>query len=482
MKTISFPKLLAVAAILSLSQQAKAQPGIFKELLIDDGAGHKVHIAPPAGLTNSSPINWTLPLPASGNPAPGFVQAGDATNAYLQWDDINKYWKAVATGGVLNGGIANTIPKWSDATTLTNSLLQDDGATVSINNGVLLAMGATGATPTSGNSTRMMWVPAKGAFRAGTIDGDQYDGTTNYWDDVNLGNYSAAFGLDTKASGNYSTASGFVSEASGTSSVAIGQFVTASGVASVALGHNSIASSDGATTMGWACRAAGKYSVGIGYHAFATGDNSVALGAYANSNFKTGCFLFGDGSTATTSSISVKNTANDQFMVRAAGGTVFYSNSGASIGVEIVPNGNSWSSVSDSNKKENRVLANGEAVLNKIGTMWLGSWNYKGQDPKLYRHYGPMAQEFYAAFGNDGVGISGNDTTLASADVDGINMIAIQALEKRTATLQAENEALRTQLKTETSALRKELEEMKQAVVTLTNAQKKNSAVEASLK
>ena len=43
-----------------------------------------------------------------------------------------------------------------------------------------------------------------------------------------------------------------------------------------------------------------------------------------------------------------------------------------------------------------------------------------------------MAQEFYNAFGNDGIGTVGNDTTIASADFDGINLIAIQALEKRT--------------------------------------------------
>ena len=106
---------------------------------------------------------------------------------------------------------------------------------------------------------------------------------------------------------------------------------------------------------------------------------------------------------------------------------------------------NSWSSISDSNRKENRLKANGEAVLAKLDNMWLGSWNYKGQDPETHRHYGPMAQEFFAAFGHDGIGVSGTDTTLASADVDGINMIAIQALIKRTNALEEENELLRKQ-------------------------------------
>ncbi len=47
-----------------------------------------------------------------------------------------------------------------------------------------------------------------------------------------------------------------------------------------------------------------------------------------------------------------------------------------------------------------------------------------------------MAQDFFAPFGKDKYGTVGNDTTIASADFDGINFIAIQALEKRTAALQ----------------------------------------------
>jgi hypothetical protein len=46
-----------------------------------------------------------------------------------------------------------------------------------------------------------------------------------------------------------------------------------------------------------------------------------------------------------------------------------------------------------------------------------------------------MAQDFYAAFGHDGVGQIGTDTTINSGDIAGILMIAVQALEKRTAEL-----------------------------------------------
>ena len=62
-------------------------------------------------------------------------------------------------------------------------------------------------------------------------------------------------------------------------------------------------------------------------------------------------------------------------------------------------------------------------------------WNFIGHDPKEFRHYGPMAQDFYAAFGHDGVGQIGSETTINSGDLAGILMIAVQTLEKRTAEL-----------------------------------------------
>ncbi len=82
-----------------------------------------------------------------------------------------------------------------------------------------------------------------------------------------------------------------------------------------------------------------------------------------------------------------------------------------------------------------RGLSDGEAVLGKIRGFELSSWNFIGHDPKEFRHYGPMAQDFFAAFGHDGIGQIGSETTINSGDLAGILMIAVQALEKRTAEL-----------------------------------------------
>ena len=94
-----------------------------------------------------------------------------------------------------------------------------------------------------------------------------------------------------------------------------------------------------------------------------------------------------------------------------------------------------FTTVSDKTQKENFQPVDGEEVLGKIRGFELSSWNFIGHDPKEFRHYGPMAQDFFAAFGHDGLGQIGSETTINSGDLAGILMIAVQALEKRTAEL-----------------------------------------------
>ncbi len=62
-------------------------------------------------------------------------------------------------------------------------------------------------------------------------------------------------------------------------------------------------------------------------------------------------------------------------------------------------------------------------------------------------------QDFFAAFGHDAVGRIGTPTTITSGDLDGILMIAVQALEKR-----------RVEQEKEIADLRAELEKIKRRV------------------
>jgi hypothetical protein len=101
--------------------------------------------------------------------------------------------------------------------------------------------------------------------------------------------------------------------------------------------------------------------------------------------------------------------------------------------VQVIEGNVMFSAVSDKTKKENFQPVDREEVLGKIRGFELTSWNYIGHDPKKFRHYGPMAQDFFAAFGHDEVGQMGTETTIN--DLAGILMIAVQALEKRTTEL-----------------------------------------------
>lgn len=173
-----------------------------------------------------------------------------------------------------------------------------------------------------------------------------------------------------------------------------------------------------------------------GFLTGAIGDDVTTLGSASYSYIigsdaelgGSGCILFTDGPGGR--GVVSRTTIDNKMYTYFRNGYQF--NTGSGTGAVMLGGDNSWSSVCDSTKKENYKPVNGNEFLQKIAGMKLGSWNYKEQE-KTKRHYGPMAQEMFANFGNDGIGIIGNDTTIATADIDGVMMIAIQALEKRTA-------------------------------------------------
>lgn len=259
------------------------------------------------------------------------------------------------------------------------------------------------------------------------------------------GHFSMAANEQTTASGRTSTAMGNLTTASGDYSTAIGEHTTASGRTSTAMGALTIASGDYSVAIGEHTTASGQYSTATGFYTTASGDGafvsgihtiasgraSTAMGAYVNTNDQTGAFLIGDNSANNTLTATTANC----FKTRFAGGYYLYSNSAASLGVSVAPNGTSWSTLSDSTKKCHVQLAEPERILSRFSSLRLGSWNYIADQDRNNRHFGPMAQEWFAAFGNDGIGTIGNDTTLASADVDGVLCIAVKALERRTAGL-----------------------------------------------
>ena len=100
------------------------------------------------------------------------------------------------------------------------------------------------------------------------------------------------------------------------------------------------------------------------------------------------------------------------------------------------PNGNmtmlgTLTENSDRNTKEAITAVDPGDILAKVSALPIATWRRKG-DPVT--HLGPMAQDFSATFG---LGI--NDRTIASVDMAGVSLAAIQALN-------AENEALKARL------------------------------------
>ena len=150
--------------------------------------------------------------------------------------------------------------------------------------------------PNLGAGSRMMFYPGKAAFRAGAVDGTE-------WNDANVGKYSFATGLSTIASGTYSNSMGHLSTATGYYSAAMGYATTAGGNASTAMGylttasgHNSTsmgtqttASGLNSTAMGQGTTASGFYSTAMGFASAATGYYSAAMGYFtsAKSGFET---------------------------------------------------------------------------------------------------------------------------------------------------------------------------------------------------
>jgi hypothetical protein len=255
--------------------------------------------------------------------------------------------------------------------------------------------------PVEGAGTRMMWYPRKGAFRAGIVNGTQ-------WDAANIGDGSVAIGQDVRASAANAVAFGLRSVAAQQSSFAAGEDNVASGAASVALGY------------------------------------------HAHTNARQGSFVFSDRSSVDTRRAGVNHSAN----WRVSGGFRIFTSSNLSTGVTIqsgtsvsnwgqssaviststgalLTTGGVWQNASDVNRKHDFEDVSGEEVLTKLRDLPLTTWSYR-VEPDSVRHMGPTAQDFYAAFG-----LGTSDLSIGTVDADGVALVSAKALERRT-TEQAE--------------------------------------------
>jgi hypothetical protein len=162
------------------------------------------------------------------------------------------------------------------------------------------------------------------------------------------------------------------------------------------------------------------------------GQSNTALGFNALLGNTTGSTITAIGHGADVSANNLSNaTAIGHFAIVNASNKIRLGDTA----ITVIEGQVSFTSSSDRTKKENFRELDGEDVLRKLRGIPVTSWNFIGHDPKKFRHYGPMAQDFFAAFGHDEVGTVGSETTINSGDMAGILMLAIKALDKRIAEL-----------------------------------------------
>lgn len=292
--------------------------------------------------------------------------------------------------------------------------------------------------PAEGAGTRMMWYPGKAAFRAGGINGTQ-------WDAANIGDYSVAIGQDVRASASNAVAFGLRSTAAQQSSFAVGEDNTATGAASVAMGY------------------------------------------HAHTNARQGSFVFSDRSSVDTLRAGVNHSAN----WRTSGGFRIFTSSNLSTGVTIqsgsvvsnwgqsnaviststgayLSTAGVWTNVSDVNRKHLFASVSGEDVLARLRTLPITTWSYRVESDDV-RHLGPTAQDFRAAFG-----LGNDNVTIGTVDADGVALAAAKALEARTADQAARIEALEarnTALEQQNAEMRARLERIEAVLAAQAPAQ-----------
>ncbi len=241
--------------------------------------------------------------------------SGTPNKGFYYWDNALTNWMLLT--GSSGGGSGNTLDQAYDqgGVGLGRTIDASNGA-VRINgeDGFLVTGDVYFGNPISaeitGAGTRMFFNPRMSAFRAGTI-WDFAPLVGDEWDDANIGVYSTAFGVNTKASNSASTAFGSFTRASGNSATALGSGTIASGYISTAFGTGSIASgshsmafgyqvtssSNGSIAFGNFTTASGIYSTAFGHQSSATALHSTSFGSSTTASGNTST-AFGTSSTA----------------------------------------------------------------------------------------------------------------------------------------------------------------------------------------
>ncbi len=182
---------------------------------------------------------------------------------------------------------------------------------------------------------------------------------------------------------------------------------------------------------------------------------------------------------------SVENTGAGVDWAFANPGTGFrLSRQGSGVvEMEIFNNGNmllagALTQNSDINAKTAIAGVDTGEILNLVTRLPMNKWEYK--DARGEAHIGPMAQDFYAAFG-----LGATDTGISSIDTAGVALAAIQALAEKNELLELKNQSLLVsmqQLQSGNKELQRENKALLNSQAQLLNNQQQLSAAYTDLK
>jgi hypothetical protein len=348
-------------------------------------------------------------------------------------------------------------------------------------NGSFVATGnlGIGVSPMQGKGYRTSWDSYKGAFRSGYADAE--------WDDANVGFFSWAGGSNSTAIGLYALAFGDTNSAESTSSIVFGSGNQVKGAAGISAGAGNRVCDTYGVAFGNKAQSGGPLingkcdpdsfnltglaAVAIGYNVTADKDHSFAFGKFASNNGFSGTFVWSDGS-ATASADTFRNTANNEFALRATGGFRFRTNLTGTTGCNLPAGSGVFNCTSSRYTKENFMMVSGEDVLSRLRKIQVSTWNYISEGGQV-RHMGPMAEDFYQAFT-----LGTGNTSIGVQDLAGVSLAAVKALDLRTAQLQqksAEVDKLRVEvdmLRSANAAMEQRLSALEQNTLKNTRTQK----------
>lgn len=283
--------------------------------------------------------------------------------------------------------------------------------------------------------------------RRATVSGGAVNSATDI--DASVGGGSgniAGYRYTVVGGGTQNTSDSIASTVSGGShNIASGPYSTIAG------GVNNSSSEFGATIGGGAGNSAtGAYSmIPGGFANEAAGEFSFAAGRRARiASEHPGTFLFADSSDTI-----FRSQGANEFGVRATGGIrlvtgVDEAGSPASE-ARLAPGSGAWEVLSDRNAKTGFASVDRHDLLERLMNVSVTTWSYKHQNPSV-RHIGPVAQDFYSAFG-----LGQDNRYISTVDADGVVLASVQGLydivqeqERQIKALEAENTAQLEQLTT----------------------------------